>query len=79
MTEKKKNKPIKLEWQGGLASQQEERPITLRSLETSQRAAKAQLPTGEISGKVNLRKESKGRAGKPVAILFNFIGFEISS
>ncbi|APJ04937.1 translation initiation factor [Silvanigrella aquatica] len=72
MSEKKKSKPIKLEWQGGLASLHEEAPIALRGADTPASSPPQKLPIGEIQGKVSIRKESKGRAGKPVAILFNF-------
>ena len=69
--EKKKIKPIKLEWNGSIAFSTEEKPIELKSNNSAQQNLEKKLPQ-KIKGKVNIRKETKGRAGKPVAILFNF-------
>lgn len=71
MTEKKKAKPIKLEWGGSLVSSTDEKPVSLKGLEANNPAPEKK-EAHKIKGKVNVRKETKGRAGKPVAILFNF-------
>ncbi|MBX9838195.1 hypothetical protein [Silvanigrella sp.] len=71
MTEKKKTKPTKLEWAGSLISTKEEKPISLKGSELSNQKSEKR-PAQKINGKVQVRKETKGRAGKPVAILFNF-------
>jgi translation initiation factor 1 (eIF-1/SUI1) len=71
MTEKKKTKPTKLEWVGSLISTTEEKPISLKGSDSSNQKNEKR-PAQKIKGKVQARKETKGRAGKPVAILFNF-------
>ncbi|WGL61288.1 translation initiation factor [Pigmentibacter sp. JX0631] len=68
MTEKKKTKPIKLEWSGNIASVGQESPVNLKKSETKEEKKQPNA----IQGKLKIRTETKGRAGKPVAILFNF-------
>ena len=75
MTEKKKAKPIRLEWGGNIASVGQESPVNLKKSES--REEKKQ--PNAIQGNVKIRTETKGRAGKPVAILFNFSDPEASN
>lgn len=75
MPEKKKPKPIKIEWEGNLASLSNEEPVSVKKTVSMKSDVKKNSP-GKITGKANIRKETKGRAGKPVAILFNFSDLE---
>ncbi|KAB8031021.1 translation initiation factor [Fluviispira multicolorata] len=68
MTDKKKAKPIKLEWDGGLTTSINETPIEVKG--KSDKPEK--LSARKILGKADIRRESKGRAGKPVAIICKF-------
>lgn len=70
MAEKKKTKPIRLEWNGNIAVNSDEGRVSLKSTITPQPSLKKAAQN--IQGKVKIRTESKGRAGKPVAIIFNF-------
>ncbi len=75
MTENKKLKPIKIEWIGNLVSYSNEESVSVKKLE-SIKSNIDKKAAAKISGKVNIRKETKGRAGKPVAIIFNFSDIE---
>ena len=71
MTEKKKLKPLKIEWEGNLTSSSKEEPVSVKGLDTLKSNIDKKTAS-KIIGKANIRKETKGRAGKPVAIIFNF-------
>jgi translation initiation factor 1 (eIF-1/SUI1) len=75
MTEKKRLKPIKIEWEGNLAFNSKENPVLVKGTNNIKSNNERKEST-KISGKVNIRKETKGRAGKPVAIIFNFSDIE---
>ncbi len=75
MTEKKKLKPIKIEWAGNISSYSKEEPVSINKIDLI-KSNPEKKPANNISGKVNIRKETKGRAGKPVAIIFNFSDIE---
>ncbi|BBH54511.1 translation initiation factor [Fluviispira sanaruensis] len=68
MTAKKRAKPIKLEWSGGLSSIESEIPVSLKGKNQKSESKIA----AKITGKADIRRESKGRAGKPVAIVCKF-------
>ena len=71
MTDKKNSKPIKLEWQGNIISEAQGGRIAVK--DTSEKITKVEKKHPEaIKGRANIRTEVKGRAGKPVAIIFNF-------
>lgn len=68
-----KKKPIKLEWQGSIASTEPStsQRVTLKSEknETKPAASQANRP---LTGNVKIRRESKHRAGHTVSVLFDF-------
>ena len=65
-----RKKPVKLEWQGGLLDS------TPKATSTSglkvDLKADVELVPGEWKGTVKVRREVKGRGGKPVALLCEF-------
>jgi translation initiation factor 1 (eIF-1/SUI1) len=65
----KKCKPIKIEWQGGLISSDEQAVVLKKNNKTAK--IEEESPK-KIIGLVSIRFEKKGRAGSPVLILFNF-------
>jgi translation initiation factor 1 len=69
--EKKKPKPIKIEWGGNLASYSKEEPVSVKGSDSIKLNIEKKAAT-KISGNANIRKETKGRSGKPVTIIFNF-------
>lgn len=68
----RKTKPIKLEWTGGILSDPEENLVVIRDKKRPAVPAQESKQRQKITGTVNIRMEKKGRAGKPVAILFGF-------
>ena len=68
MTVKKRAKPIKLEWSGGLSPTENATPVSIKGTQ-SQTVNKI---AAKITGKADIRREIKGRAGKPVAIVCKF-------
>lgn len=66
----RKTKPIRLEWNGGVISSSEEAPVAIKGQEATLSAKEKKVE--KLNGKLNIRVEKKGRAGKPVAILYGF-------
>lgn len=75
MSEKKKPKPIKIEFERNLISFSNESPISIQKSKIINETT-PKKSFSEISGNVQIRKETKGRAGKPVIILYNFSDME---
>lgn len=73
MTEKRK-KPIKLEITGELVSTpaNDAVAVQVRGSTPTKTQSPAQGTPAALTGSVKLRREVKGRAGKPVAVLFGF-------
>lgn len=71
MPEKKKPKPLKLEWEGNLTSYSNDIPVPIKGPDPIKLNIEKKIAI-KINGQVQLRRETKGRAGKPVAIIFNF-------
>lgn len=66
-----KKKPVKLEWQGGLAEGGAE-PVVVRGKDKEKARAQPAAPVQLPKGTVRVRKEAKGRAGHPVLVLSGF-------
>jgi translation initiation factor 1 len=82
-----KKKPIKLEWQGGLlehpgsgsslSTASDVKPVSIRGKSSTNSNAVPASQRGDSSavnwkGTLKVRREVKGRGGKPVAVLFEF-------
>lgn len=68
-------KPIRLEWQGNIASQDAENSsqVILKSEKKKSAPVQSQLQADRpIAGQVKIRRESKHRAGHTVSVLFDF-------
>lgn len=70
-TRKAKPKPIKLEWTGNILTTENDGLVVIKTSNTAE-PKKIKKPAEKIAGTVFVKTESKGRAGKPVAILFQF-------
>lgn len=72
MSESKK-KPIKLEWQGSIASTQptDAQRVSLKS-EKKEPVPALSHANRPLTGNVKIRRESKHRAGHTVSVLFDF-------
>ncbi len=70
-----KKKIITLPWQGGILDNSAQKPVAIKGKELD-KSDDTPTNTNKISGKVSLRVEKKGRGGKPVVILFNFLDKE---
>lgn len=73
-TRKTRAKPTKLEWTGGVLSSDNTAPVAIKgqSHAPEKSREKSSIDKGNLSGKLSIRVEKKGRAGKPVAILCGF-------
>ncbi len=71
MTGKKNSKPIKLEWQGNILTQSQEGHVSVKDSNEKITKVEKRAPA-DIKGRAKLRTEVKGRAGKPVVVIFNF-------
>lgn len=74
MTQSRK-KPVKLEFSANLVSANPEdaNRVSIRNgSESAAKPPKGAQSTTRISGLVRLRREVKGRAGKPVAVVYGF-------
>lgn len=74
MAEQRK-KPVKIEFSGGILPSSPKDAVEVRIKGTALESAssdKHQKSPKPIQGTVKIRREVKGRAGKPVSILFGF-------
>jgi translation initiation factor 1 (eIF-1/SUI1) len=70
----KRPKTIKLNFEQNIIGIENEKPVSLKK--DSKNSPSSQTPPKKIEGKVCIRSEKKGRAGKPVSILTKFTDHE---
>jgi translation initiation factor 1 len=75
-----KKKPVRLEWQGGIASAADDGFAARVELKSEKKSPQSKdlkeghssLSSGAYKGAAKVRREVKGRGGKPVAVLSEF-------
>ncbi|WP_338636145.1 translation initiation factor [Spirobacillus cienkowskii] len=74
MTIQKKPKPVKLEWQGSISNSLNSSDSEAVSIKNSEKKNEVlqEKNAKHLSGKAHIKIEKKGRAGKPVIIIYNF-------